>query len=229
MQKLYGHGYEIFSLAASPDGELLASACKATNVEHAAILLWYYTTTSKTLLTIIKHYFRETENWKQIQKLPSHSLTVAQMTFSPNSQFLLSVSRDRRWSLFARKENTNQFALFATVDKKTSIHARIIWCCAWTHDSRHFVTGSRDGKVVVWEKNKEMAENIVERYKAASQALELKGDSVTAVAFAAKQFNNNYFLAIGLESGVIVFYTWTPVEWNKILFLNQRWRFFLFL
>lgn len=43
IQKLYGHGYEIYSLAASPDGQLIASACKATNVEHAAILLWYST------------------------------------------------------------------------------------------------------------------------------------------------------------------------------------------
>ena len=27
-QKLYGHGYEIFTLAAHPDGTLLATACK---------------------------------------------------------------------------------------------------------------------------------------------------------------------------------------------------------
>lgn len=40
IQKLYGHGYEIYSLAASPDGQLLASACKSTSVEHAAVHLW---------------------------------------------------------------------------------------------------------------------------------------------------------------------------------------------
>lgn len=39
-QKLYGHGYEVFALAASPDGSLLASACKATTPEHAALILW---------------------------------------------------------------------------------------------------------------------------------------------------------------------------------------------
>lgn len=40
VQKLYGHGYEIYSLAASHDGNLLASACKATKPEHAAIIIW---------------------------------------------------------------------------------------------------------------------------------------------------------------------------------------------
>lgn len=176
---------------------------------------------SRIILISNSTNFRETKDWNQIQKLPSHNLTVAQLAFSPNSQFLLSVSRDRRWSLFARKDNSNEFTLFATVDKKTSIHARIIWCCAWTHDSRHFATGSRDGKVVVWKRNEELSANIVEQYKPASQPLELKGESVTAVAFAPNVFNSNYLVPIGLESGVILIYKWAAVEWNRLLLLNQ--------
>lgn len=39
-QKLYGHGYEVYSLCATSDGQLLASACKATSIEHAQIILW---------------------------------------------------------------------------------------------------------------------------------------------------------------------------------------------
>ena len=35
----------------------------------------------------------------------------------------------------------------AFVDKKTSLHARIIWSCAWSHDDSMFVTVSRDKKV----------------------------------------------------------------------------------
>lgn len=40
VHKLYGHGYELFALAARHDGTLLASACKATTAEHAAIIIW---------------------------------------------------------------------------------------------------------------------------------------------------------------------------------------------
>lgn len=40
IQKLYGHGYEIFALAASPDGTIVASSCRATNEEHAQIIIW---------------------------------------------------------------------------------------------------------------------------------------------------------------------------------------------
>jgi len=40
LQKLYGHGYEIFALAATVDGSVLASTCKASNAEHAQIILW---------------------------------------------------------------------------------------------------------------------------------------------------------------------------------------------
>ncbi|VVC98615.1 unnamed protein product [Leptidea sinapis] len=67
------------------------------------------------------------------------------LAFSPNSRFLLSVSRDRKWSLFIRKSNTeNRFELAAYTDKTNGIHARIIWCCAWISDSKKFLTGSRD-------------------------------------------------------------------------------------
>ena len=39
-QKLYGHGYEIFSIAANHSGSLLVSACKAAQSEHANIIVW---------------------------------------------------------------------------------------------------------------------------------------------------------------------------------------------
>lgn len=197
IQKLYGHGYEVYSLAASSDGKFLASACKSTTVEHAAILLW------------------DTSSWTLLQKLHSHTLTVVQLAFSPDSQYLLSVSRDRRWSLFLRKEN-DSFELIATVDKKTSIHTRIIWCCAWTGDSKYFVTGSRDGTAVIWSKNED-------NQYIGSKFLELKNESVTALAVAPEIVSSNYIIAVGLESGIIQLHNWTIAHCQILISLDRRY------
>ncbi|XP_017789956.1 PREDICTED: probable elongator complex protein 2 [Habropoda laboriosa] len=176
LQKLYGHGYEIFSITARHDGLLLATACKSASREHSAILLW------------------NTNTWTQVQKLTSHQLTVTQMEFSPNDKYLVSVSRDRRWSLFECKDNV--YTLIAT-SKKDSLHTRIIWCCSWTHDSSFFATGSRDGKIGIWNPNF-TADNIVP-----TTSLDVK-HSVTALVFSLQNISeHSYVLAIGFERGYI--------------------------
>jgi elongator complex protein 2 len=38
LQKLYGHGYEIFCLASDKKGKVIASACKAAKTEHAQVI-----------------------------------------------------------------------------------------------------------------------------------------------------------------------------------------------
>ncbi|XP_043254752.1 probable elongator complex protein 2 [Colletes gigas] len=177
LQKIYGHGYEIFSITARHDGSLLATACKSTSPEHSAILLW------------------NTSTWSQVQKLASHQLTVTQMEFSPNDKYLVSVSRDRRWSLFEYNDNT--YTLIAASLKKDNFHTRIIWCCSWTHDSRFFATGSRDGKIGVW--NPKLTDNKI----VPTTNLCVK-DSVTALSFSPQSISEHtYILAIGLETGCI--------------------------
>ncbi|XP_075212374.1 elongator complex protein 2 [Lycorma delicatula] len=189
VMKLYGHGYEVYTLAATHDGSMIASACKATNSEHAAIILW------------------ETVKWQKVQTLISHQLTITQLAFSPDDEHLLSVSRDRCWSLFKKTEEG--YSLLTKVDKKSAIHTRIIWTCVWTHDGKYFGTGSRDGKVVIWETTTQKP----------FTPLELFGSSVTSLAFAPSFLlkQNEYLLSIGLETGEVILYGFTP-------FIENNWR-----
>lgn len=208
VHKLYGHGYEIYALSATSDGKILASSCRATNEEHAQIILW------------------DTATWKQITKLPSHQLTVTQLKFSPNNRWLLSVSRDRRWSLFQNDASHSadllcDYKLVATTDKKNGIHSRIIWSCDWTHDSKYFATSSRDGKVVAWQLNDADTEASSRSFSALS-TLSLKNDSITAVAFATDFAPNNcdYVAAIGLETGHIQICT-LNTDWTILFTIDQ--------
>ncbi|XP_063702419.1 elongator complex protein 2 [Culicoides brevitarsis] len=188
IQKLYGHdGYEVFSLASSHNGKLLASSCKATTADHAQILLW------------------DTTTWKVIQKLRSHQLTITQMKFSPNDKHLLTVSRDRKWSLFEQNPENGNFDLVGCSNPKGGIHARIIWTCDWTGDGKYFVTGSRDKKVVAWTMPPSTSATSEMAGVKSLSTLETEAD-VTAIAVSPKNLESGYLIAIGFGSGVISLY-----------------------
>ncbi|KPJ00191.1 putative elongator complex protein 2 [Papilio xuthus] len=194
-RKLYGHGHEVFALAAAPDARLLASAARANAQEHASVLIW------------------ETTNWQQIQKLVSHTLTVTQLAFSPDSQQLLSVSRDRKWTLYQRQQGIDTFEMSACTDKSNGVHTRIIWCCAWAKDGEVFATGSRDGKVCVWHKTDELTSTSLKYHSLCGKPLELANTSVTAIDFAPFNVDTKRILATGFESGVIRIYSFCIDGW----------------
>ncbi|XP_030846506.1 elongator complex protein 2 isoform X2 [Strongylocentrotus purpuratus] len=212
-QKLYGHGNEIFSVAAHPSGNIIASACKAAKPEHAAIILW------------------DTSSWQQRGQLMAHSLTVTQLAFSHDGCFLLGVSRDRTWSLFEEVQSAdNPYRLIAHTDKKTSVHSRIIWACSWSHDSQFFATSSRDKKVIVWGKKTSVDEDQGDagplgQYGAMSKPLDV-GDSATAIDFARQlTTNGSYILAVGVESGSISVHSWHPSQptaWTCLVSLPKH-------
>lgn len=213
IQKLYGHGYEVFALSATSDGKILASSCRATNEEHAQIILW------------------NTATWKQVQKLASHQLTVTQLKFSPDNQRLLSVSRDRRWSLYENMvtdvttaDTVCDFKLIATTDKKNGIHTRIIWTCDWSHDSKYFGTGSRDGKVVAWHRTAADTNSSLGYYGAVDTLELAKTDSVTAIAFAKHYLSESteYLVAIGLETGYIHISS-IDTKWTQLFKIDRRY------
>ncbi|PSN31401.1 hypothetical protein C0J52_24316 [Blattella germanica] len=124
------------------------------------------------------------------------------------------------------------YKLVATTDKKTGVHARIIWCCNWMHDSKYFVTASRDGKVVVWGHSGSSTDSPLGPCSVASKPLDVTNQSVTAVAVAPITLAAEmYLIAVGLETGSIVLYKWSPCAeesavWQKCLEFDRMYPFF---
>ncbi|CAG8595652.1 10091_t:CDS:10 [Ambispora leptoticha] len=176
----YGHGYEIVSVGSSHDGKYIASSCKATSPEHAVIRLY------------------STDTWKEIpEPLQSHSLTVTKIKFSHDDKYLLSVSRDRFWSLFECCSQVPPYKLVA----KNKAHARIIWDCSWAHDNKFFATASRDKTVHLWTLKSEAT--ISKQDQWISIATLKLPEAITAVDFAPNSIDGCYILCIGLETGKI--------------------------
>lgn len=101
------------------------------------------------------------------------------------------------------------YSLLIKTDKKSAVHTRIIWTCSWTHDGKYFGTGSRDGKVVIWETDTQKPYS----------PLELPEFSVTSLAFAPTfaTKKDEYLTSIGVETGEIFLYGFTP-------FIENSWR-----
>ena len=140
--------------------------------------------------------------------MASHSLTVTQLMFSPDGGKLLCVSRDRTWSLHSLQQAGDRLetALLGRSQKKSSVISRLLWSCCWSHDSRYFLTASRDKRLVVWGEGEG-------GWSQAGQTLTLP-DSVTAVCLGHKPAGEvegelEYLVAAGLESGNIHLLSWS--------------------
>lgn len=182
IEKLYGHGYEISCLAVSHDGKLIASACKASSINHAVIRLF------------------ETERWTEIRPpLTAHSLTTTRLRFSSDDQYLLSVGRDRQWAVFARDASDATKYELAQADPKG--HSRMILDAAWAPgaDQRVFATAGRDKQVKIWTRESGQETSTF------SLATAIKEQHpVTAVDFLPQATKTDKLvLAVGTEAGKI--------------------------
>lgn len=178
-EKLYGHGYEISAVATSPDGGIIATACKASSVDHAVIRLF------------------ETKDWREVKPpLTAHALTVTALAFAVDGQYIVSVGRDRQLTVFGRKEQSGQQYDMLTSNAKA--HSRMVLDCSWAPASAGvvFATAGRDKNVKIWRLDGRQLE-CVTTISASS--------SVTAVAFAL-QFTSRgtLSLAYGTETGELV-------------------------
>lgn len=129
IEKLYGHGHEISALDISKCNSVAATACKASSIDHAVIRLF------------------ETTSWRELKPpLRAHELTVTKLSFSPDSKYLLSVGRDRKWAVFEKVDGPEGYKAHAENGKA---HTRIIWDGKWAplKTGRVFATASRDKSV----------------------------------------------------------------------------------
>lgn len=186
-EKLYGHGYELSCLAASHDGKLVASACKASSLNHAVIRLF------------------ETARWTELRPpLAAHTLTATRLRFSADDRYLLSVGRDRQWAVFQRTAEGDETP-YTLLQANPKGHTRMILDCAWApvpSDANQpllFATAGRDKQIRIWS-GKANAEGTVEFAQAATVAT---GVPVTAVDFLSVPVDGQYVLAYGTENGLV--------------------------
>jgi len=191
-EKLYGHGYEISAVAASHDGSLVATACRASSVDHAVIRLY------------------ETKDWREIKpSLSAHSLTVTALAFSGDDRYLLSVGRDRQWAVFAREGDGNTYTLST---RNLKGHSRMILGCSWAPTSGEtghvFATAGRDKSVKIW-------------VSSSGDEWECKttvatSSSATAVAFDSIVADGKLALACGSEDGHVLLVTLDTQTWDVV-------------
>ncbi|KAK6511539.1 hypothetical protein TWF481_000451 [Arthrobotrys musiformis] len=182
-EKLYGHGYEISTIGCSNAGDVIATACKASSVSHAVIRMF------------------ETKTWRQLKPaLEAHSLTVNRIAFSRDDVYMLSVGRDRQWTVFERvTEGLEEYeAPYKPMQVMAKAQTRVIFDGKWVplEAGRAFVTAARDKTVKVWElQGKEWGcietvkfEEPITAIDILDQAIDLEGGRFVV-------------LAVGLESG----------------------------
>jgi elongator complex protein 2 len=179
-EKLYGHGYEVSEAATPIDGSVLATACKASSVDHAVLRLY------------------DTHNWHEIKPpLVAHSLTVTRLQFSDEpAGYLLSVGRDRQFAVFQRSDDDAK-AWRRTVSN-TKAHSRMILDGTWLRNPQKpiFATAGRDKVVRIWSDD---AEN--DRLAFTCKASINRKSAVTAISAISDGMLS--VLALGEEDGSI--------------------------
>lgn len=176
-EKLYGHGYEISAVAVSHDSTLIATACKATSIDHAVIRLY------------------DTSDWHEVKpSLTAHSLTITDLCFSEDDRYLLSVGRDRQWAVFQRSDQ--EPSLFSMMASNPRGHSRMVLGAAWAPKLEYpvFATAGRDKSVKFWQMKGENFE--------CKSTIALR-NPVTAVSFHESVQNGALILAAGEDNGEV--------------------------
>jgi elongator complex protein 2 len=169
LEKLYAHPSEIIAVSTSHSGQYIASSCKAATPINAVIRVF------------------NTETYAELAVLKGHGLTVTKLAWSEDDSLLVSVGRDRQWSLY----DTTTWTIKKVA---TKAHARIIWDVSFAPMvlGNIFVTGSRDKSVKIWG-----GEDF------SCLATVKFPEAVTSCVFLRGLVNEMGIIAVGLENGAL--------------------------
>lgn len=179
-EKLYGHGYGISAVSSTYNGEMIATACKASSIDHAVVRLY------------------TTKDWREVKpSLTAHSLTVTCLRFSYNGRYLLSVGRDRQWVVYEREDDLS--TVFKVRHSDLKGHSRMILSASWAplEAGLVFATAGRDKAVKIW-KMVSVANKCVTTINLSSPG--------TAVDIFHKPVRNTVVVAIGTEHSDVSIY-----------------------
>ena len=196
--KLYGHVYEIYCVATTKKGDYIVTAAQSKKKKYSGIFVW-------TLASL-----------NPIWQLVVHEFTIHQLEFSPDDNYLLSVSRDRQFSVFERSNDAKE--PFKLIQLQNQAHKRVHLCCSWAHNSKYFATGSKDktNSLKFWDFSQSESKWIEHSSVAKSIS------NVTALAFFPYYIQKQASLGIvvGQETGEITIWTkpesLDAKEWTKI-------------
>ncbi len=145
-----------------------------------------------------------------VGSIVAHESSVICIRFSPNDQYIASVSKDR--SLCISEATTNHEVAssppFVPIVMNKNAHKRVIWDCCWCGSSL-LITCSRDGSCKLWDTSSVSARELSCLY----DFRPFDGVSVTSIDTAPRVLSNdNYLVALGSENGDIQLWTISPSE-----------------
>ena len=187
-EKLYGHGYEISAVACSHDGTVVATSCRASSLDHAVIRLY------------------TVRDWREVKpSLTAHSLTVTRLCFSSDDRYLVSVGRDRQWSVFERDGVRPEVYLLRHSNPKG--HSRMILDACWgpLEAGRVFATAGRDKTVKIWS---------ITTVGTECTTMLVAASSVTTVDISSQLSQKDMVVAIATETGNISLHILQPPNWT---------------
>ena len=194
LDKLYGHGDEIYSINTSRDRMCLVSSCVLRtsafssvnmDLDESSIRIWDVVKADGADLKVVPGH--------PLDKV--HNMTVTRVCFSWSGALVAMVGRDRSITLhrvFRKDDKTGLECLFRLKD----VHSRVIWDAAVTFDDRFICTVSRDKYIKMFRivDGKELV---------AAGSLKME-DSVRSIdVLPVATLRGEYLLAVGLESGKI--------------------------